>query len=135
MPYSVHIDESLSLVIGRLYGLVDDSTLFGYFDELERRGPFRNGFNLLLVIEVGAKLTAETEAIRYSASRPSTFDGEALRVILASDELGFGLSRVYVSHAPKASGQYRLVRNSKEAAELLAIESATLDSLLKSILE
>ena len=132
MPYSVNIDDSLSLVIARLWGTLDDENLVEYFEELERRGPFDEGFDLLLVIDEQADLVASGGSIRESARRMTTFKPNALRVIVATDTLAYGISRIYVSTASKASGQYRMARSLGEAAGFLDAELEQLTQALKT---
>ncbi len=132
MSHQILVNESLSLVISRLHGLVDDASLLSYFDELETLGPFEASFNFLLVLDPEAELKADTEVIKSVAKRPSMFASNALRVVLANQELAFGLSRIYVGNATKARDQYHMTRELAEAAEMLGLSEQSLATALSA---
>lgn len=65
-----------------------------------------------------------------SARRPMVFDDNATRVILASEHLAYGLSRVFVSSAGPAGNQYVMARTLAEAAKALNVAECVLTKCL-----
>ncbi len=130
MPYSVKIHDDLGLVVARLWGSLDLKTFMAYFDTIESLGPFGPEYNFFLKIDPAAELDFPTDAVMDSARRPTVFHDDATRVILASEHLAYGLSRVFVSSAGPAGKQYIMARTLNEAARALNLAECALEKCL-----
>ena len=121
MAYTIHIDKDHQLVVANFTDDFDAPCFLGYIDEMERLGPFEAPFNLLVVFDDNARFVIEGEFIRRQASRAPQFAESAQRVVVASQDVAFGLGRLYASTAPNASNQYKIVRTLVEATDLLGM--------------
>jgi hypothetical protein len=121
VAYTIHIDRHHQLVVANFTDDFDAPCFLGYIDEMERLGPFEAPFNLLVVFDDNARFVIEGEFIRRQASRAPQFAESAQRVVVASQDVAFGLGRLYASTAPNASNQYKIVRTLVEATDLLGM--------------
>lgn len=131
MPYSVNVHDDIGLVIAKFWDNLDVETFVDYFDTMESLGPFEAGYNLLLSISSDGDVNLPTDAIMDSARRPNMFHDSAKRVILVSDHLAYGLSRIYVSSAGTAGSQYVMARDLREAAAALNLTECVLAHHMK----
>ena len=121
MAYTIHIDRNHQLVVANFTDDFDAPCFLGYIDEMEQLGPFEAPFNLLVVFDDDARFVIDGEFIRRQASRAPQFAVSAQRVVVASQDVAFGLGRLYASTAPNASEQYKIVRTLLEATDLLGM--------------
>jgi hypothetical protein len=118
---TIHIDKDHQLVVANFTDDFDAPCCPSYIDEIDRLWPFEASFNLLVVFDDNARFIIEGEFIRRQASRASQFAVSAQRVVVASQDVAFGLGRLYASTAPSASEQYKIMRTLVEATDLLGM--------------
>ena len=126
MSYSIEIDTSNNLVIAKFSSRVSADELLHYVIEMEEQGPFAEHFNLLVLVHPEAKFDMDTRLIREYARRVLVFSPGARRIIVATDDLAFGLSRIWGMESPNASDQYTTVKTIEQACEILGVSISTL---------
>lgn len=117
--YSLTFDATLHLVIAQ-FNSMDESSFQSYLDDLTRHGPYDAHWNLVVVMPSVEHIDIETRQIRDAAKRPQLFSLDARRVIIAADDLAFGLARVFGSE--HTSDQYTVVKTVAEAEQILGRE-------------
>ena len=101
MRFRIEIDDELALVVAVVRDSFDGEGFKRYLDRIQALGPFPTGTDLLLVFHPDTRFEIETSEIRAGAARGPTFEATGIRVVLATDKLAYGLSRLYAGSARK----------------------------------
>lgn len=126
MPYDIQLKDDDQLMLACIWGILDNDLFSNYIMATETYVPLSGNYRLLVIFDEETKLQMDTQLIRDLARRPPVFGPGAMRVIVASENLAFALSRVFMMEAATASDQYNVVRTLDEAAEMLAIDVSTI---------
>ncbi len=130
MPFFIEHKQELDLVVAQMRGVVDDSVFNQYILETECLKTISAETNLLLLLNPDVDLKVSSSLIREMSRRPPVFALDALRVIVAPSDIGFGLSRMFSQEAPTASEQYMVVQTLAEASGLLGVDAVGLSQKL-----
>ena len=129
MPFSISQRPDLHLVMVSFWGEVDDTGLTDYMDAICKLGPFNEPFDVLIVIDDEAQVRVATGTIRRSAHQAPIFHPGARRVIVAKQDVAFGLSRVYITESGGMDDS-QVSHELHEAAEYLDHDVKSLESAL-----
>lgn len=127
MPVSVSDIEALKLTVAKLTGDVPLDQLYA-LDERLRSSPPDN--DLLVVEEPGARITASASSLRDFAASELVFSADSRRVIMATDDIMFGLSRMYSMSATQTQEEIMVCKTVEEAAEALNIPHTDLTAAI-----
>lgn len=121
--YWLMVDEGLHLVVAR-FARMDESSFQAYLEELARRGPYDEAWRLVVIMPPQEQIDISTDRIRNAARGRQIFSDKSKRVIVASDDLSFGLGRVFGAEHP--SDQYSVVKTIAEAEQVLGVKFSQL---------
>jgi hypothetical protein len=128
MPYELHIDHDLRLVIGTVWGDVTEADVYGYHHDPVWSTPEYAGYSELMDTTNAQKTT-----FQLANSLPHLADSAARRdlpgelagyvTIVAPDDYFFGLSRMYQALRevhPRSQKKVGVFRTREEALAWLA---------------
>ena len=129
MPFDIQIRKADKLILARIWGQLDNELFTNYILATEGYAPIPEDYRLLLVFDEETRLELDTSLIRELARRPPVFSAESTRVVVATEDLAFGLSRIYIAESRFSGDLYVIVRTLEAAADVLNIDVNALDSL------
>lgn len=119
MPIDIEIDAERRRINTRATGMLTVDDLLSYYQRLHDHPDYRIGLSELWDASgiSGTQLTSDDLREFSSVTEPFTRQGAPVRVaILVSDDLGFGLARMYELLQTDSINRLKIVR-SHEAAE------------------
>jgi hypothetical protein len=126
MPFSIDIDDVNSLVLSQYWGVADNAGFLGYLEAMAAAGPFDERFRLLAVFHDDVIFEVDANTVRAGAAMPAVLPLTCKRLIVASQPLAFGLSRMYTLEASDKTEQYTVVENIADACRLLDLDVSQL---------
>jgi hypothetical protein len=115
----VTIDVSQGLVICTFSSELDDAALLGLVSLIRRQPDFDPGFSEILDFSGVTAVTVSTPAIEQAARRPGNFNPTSMHVVIAPQDLIFGLGRMAQVFAEKTRPNTAVVRTMDEGREFV----------------
>lgn len=134
MPFVIKKIEQQRILVVLFWGELDDQTLIDYMSTLSTSNFAQEHLNVLLFVDQKASIKVGAGLLRHSAKQPGAFHPLAKRVIFASSDIAFGLTRLYLSSTESdgSPNQY-LVTTVDEAASALEVEAEELETILEEM--
>ena len=124
MPYKIQVRDKDRLVLSRIWGTLDNETFSNYIFATEALKQIPEDYRLLVILDPETELEMDTQFIRSLAQRPPVFGAGSNRVIVATENVAFGLSRIYTMESRTMGDQYTIVRTVEEAVKILKLDLA-----------
>jgi hypothetical protein len=114
---AIRIDISIEnrLVYVHYAGLVDDELLLGADDDLRANADFQPHFDQIADLSSAHGQDVTRQGIQSLVNRPPLFGKESRRAIVVSNELGFGLVRMFELMRDSSAGEIRVFKDIDEA--------------------
>ena len=122
MPASYRIDVARRVVLSRAWGVFSAQDVFDHFTALAADPAFDPSFYQLIDLRDVEQVDLETSFIRRHALE-RLFAGGALRALVVSSDIHYGLARMYGAYAEYASQNVRVFRDMHEAEQWLGLEA------------
>ena len=122
MPTAFEIDVARRLVVCRCWGVLTSEELVAHYRALSSDPAFDPTFSQLADLREVTAYDVDTHALA-SQTLVATFAPSARRALVASSDVGFGLSRMYGSYAQSAAHNLEVFRAIDEAERWLGIRS------------
>jgi len=121
MSHTLRFNHSLGVIVVRTNDIVDVNELRATFDELVDHSDFKEG--LCLVVDFrGGETVLSADDVRHLAQYAEHTDarwGQTKWLIIASDDLTYGLSRMFITLAERQQVTTHVFRNVTEAGDWL----------------
>jgi hypothetical protein len=120
MPIEICVLPGQRLVETRASGSVEDADLLTATDRIAANPDFEADFDQLVDLS-GATASSVTPAgLRAMLGRDPIFAPSSRRAVVAPEDLGFGLARMFEMHRDGEAGELRVFRARHEAVGWLA---------------
>ena len=123
MPSAYHIDRALNLVISCGTGSIRDEDLVRHARTLRADPLFAPDMRQLVDLRFSSAADLTVPGLREIA-QAHTFGAGSRRAIVASDDLAFGLARMYEMLRDDGQDQVQVFRDLDEAIAWLALADA-----------
>jgi len=122
MPTKLNIDRKAGIVYSTLYGEVNTAELVEQVRAIRRHPDFDPQFRELIDASNVSGFDVSSEDVRDLAVQDAPFAPSARRVLVASEDLVFGLARMFQTFGGEQRPHFEVVRTLKQAHQLLGIE-------------
>ncbi len=129
MPASVTDIDTYQLVLVRLAGDVTIEDLYEVDERLQKSEP---SYDLFVLDAPDARIVASPKALRDFAGAELIFSPDSRRVIMANDEVMYGLSRMYSLSATPTEDAVKVCKTLEEAANILDIPLEEMQKLVQA---
>jgi hypothetical protein len=123
MSHTLRFNHGLGVIVVRTNDIVDVSELRATFDELVDHSDFREGLSLVVDFR-GGETALSGDDIRHLAQYAENTDarwGDTKWLIIAADDLTYGLSRMFITLAEGHQVTTHVFRNVTEAGDWLGL--------------
>jgi hypothetical protein len=121
MPTTLKIDTEAGIVYSTFYGEVDTPELIEQVAAIRRHPDFNPQFRELIDASNVTSFEVSSDEVRDLAIREAPFAPSARRVLVASEDLVFGLARMFQTFGGEHRPHFEVVRTLEEAYRLLGI--------------
>lgn len=123
MPHSIAFNQELGVIVLRAKGSVDVAEIEGAFDELVDVPGFKEGLNLIVDFRGSDTpiTTVELRRLAVYAERTDAQWGDTKWSFLASDDVTFGLSRMFMALTSKHQVETHVFRDIDAANDWLGL--------------
>ena len=115
MPTKLRIDPKARIVYSTLSGDIETEDLVRQVAAIRAHPQFNPEFNELIDLSAVTSLNVSSEDVRRLAVRDSSFSPSADRVLVASQDLVFGLARMFQTFSAERRPHFTVVRSLSEA--------------------
>jgi hypothetical protein len=115
MAIRIEVSIENRLVYVHYEGLVDDGLLLGADDDLRANADFRPHFDQIADLSAAHGQAVTRQGIQALVSRPPLFGTQSRRAIVVSNELGYGLVRMFELMRDSSAGEIRVFKDIDEA--------------------
>jgi hypothetical protein len=115
MPVDSEFFPDKGLIISTFYGSVDSADLYRNFEEMPLDPRFHPDMDHLVDFSGVARIEVPTETIRKVAEEYRVFSDNCRRVVVATQDLAYGLCRVYEGYLDLPESRFFLFRTLPEA--------------------
>ena len=122
MPTELNIDTNQGIVYSTFYGEVDTAELVEQVQAIRRHPDFDPQFRELIDASKVTSFDVSSDEVRDFAVQPPPFAASARRVLVASEDLVFGLARMFQIFGAEQRPHFEVVRTLEEAHQLLGIK-------------
>jgi hypothetical protein len=126
MPTNLRIDPLARIVYSTLSGTIETEDLIRQVAAIRAHPQFNPEFNELIDASAVTSFNVSSEDVRRLASRDSTFSPSADRVFVATQDLVFGLARMFQTFSAENRPRFTVVRSLSEAYSQLGLDGAKL---------
>ena len=127
MSVQLTIEVSQQLVICTFTGELSDADLLGVRSLIRSHPEFNASFSEILDFSGVTVVNVSTSAIQHGSERESNFSLTSKHVLVAPQNVVFGLARMSQVFAEKARPNVHVVRTIEEARKFLGLENARID--------
>jgi hypothetical protein len=120
MPIEIAVLPRQRLVETRASGQVEDADLLSATDRIAVDPDFDAGFDQLVDLSDATGSSVSPAGLRTMLGRDPIFAPSARRAVVAPEDLGFGLARMFEMHRDGKAGELRVFRARAEALGWLA---------------
>ena len=121
MGVHVTVDASQRLVISTFSGDVTDADIAGFPSLIRSHPDFDPSFSEILDFSAVTAASVSTSVVQEVARRVSHFNLDSLHVVIAPQEVIYGLARMAQVFGEKTKPNAVVVRSMKEAREFLRL--------------
>lgn len=118
----VTIDVSQRLVISTFSGEISDAEILGVRSLIRSHPDFDPNFSEILDFSAVTAASISASAVQEASQRASNFNLTATHVVIAPQDLIFGLARMAEVFAQKSRPNGVVVRSMEEARKILRLE-------------
>ncbi len=122
MPFEYEFRTELRQLRIRWSGDVDDADLLTADQELRAHPEFDPDFDVLVDFSAASSREVSRSGILQVVARPPAMSSKSRRVFVVSDDLGFGLGRMFEQLRGVDTGETLICRDLGEAERWLARE-------------
>ena len=122
MPTTLHIDREAGIVYSTFYGDVDTAELVEQVAAIRRHSDFDPQFRELIDASNVTSFDVSSDEVRDLAIQPAPFAPSARRVLVASEDLVFGLARMFQIFGGEQRPHFEVVRTLEQAYQLLGLK-------------
>lgn len=130
MPYVIDFDSHHRLLRVTFYGTLDDRTIAKAYDDVSLFTASEGACSGIIDFSPVSEVMVSAEAIRELASRSPAFPTECQRVIIASRDSVFGLTRMFQIHGADTRPNLEIVRSLEDACSILGVPAALFDRVI-----
>jgi hypothetical protein len=124
VPTKLMIDPQAGMVYSTLFGDVAASDLMQHIASIRAHPDFDPSFNELVDATQLALINLSSEDVRAFALQESPFLPSSKRVLVASEDLTFGLARMFQVFGGEKRPNFDVVRTLAEARKLLGLNDS-----------
>ena len=124
MPQAYEIDVTRRIVLSRAWGVSTARDLVDHYAALAADPQFDPTFSQLVDLRGIERFDVPTPVLRREALEP-VFASQSPRALVASSDVGFGLSRVYSAHAELVPQNVRVFRDIADAERWLGLSDSS----------
>lgn len=125
MPTKLKIDRAAGVVYSTLYGELRPPDLVRHIAEIREHPDFNPFFSELVDATQVTSLDLPSGDIQRFAMQDSPFEPSAQRVLVASEDLVFGLARMFQTFGSDRRPNFAVVRTLAEAHQFLGLNDAS----------
>jgi len=122
MPTKLNIDRKAGIVYSTFYGEVNTAELIEQVAAIRRHQDFDPQFRELIDASKVTSFDVSSDDVRDLAVEDAPFAPAAKRVLVASEDLVFGLARMFQIFGAEQRPHFEVVRTLEQAHELLGIK-------------
>lgn len=122
MPTTLTIDREARMVYSNYYGDIVTEELVRHIAAIRAHPEFNPEFRELIDATQVTSFSVSTEEVRDLAIGPSPFAPSSNRVFVASDDLIFGLARMFQTFGGEIRPHFAVVRTLQEAYRRLGLD-------------
>jgi hypothetical protein len=122
MPCTLTIDRKAGVVYSLYHGEVGEKDVAEQVARMRTHRDFRPSMCEIVDLTNVTMIDVDTDGVHRLATRMSPFAAAAKRVIVAPEDLAFGLARMFQQIGEKQRTNLRVVRTLRQAWEHLALE-------------
>ena len=115
MPTKLRIDPQARIVYSTLSGNIELDDLIRQVAAIRAHPQFDPEFNELIDLSAVTSFNVSSEDVRRLAGRDSSFSPSADRVLVATQDLVFGLARMFQTFSADRRPRFTVVRSLSEA--------------------
>lgn len=121
MAYEVRVDSERRVVEIKATGTVTDADVRGMDERMRNDPSIAPDFNQLFDASGVSVVTLSSKEIREMSAREPFFATSSRRAIVAPDDLGFGMARMFELSRGEQAGEIRVFRTRREALAWLGL--------------
>ena len=125
MPTKLKIDRAAGVVYSTLYGELRTPDLVHHIAEIREHPDLNPFFSELVDATEVTSLNLPSGDIQRFAMQESPFEPSARRVLVASEDLIFGLARMFQTFGSDRRPNFAVVRTLAEARQLLGLNDTS----------
>ena len=125
MPVTVRVDRSQKLVVTTYSGDVTNEDVSRQVADIERNAPYDADYRAITDFTQVTQFEISSDQIRLVAESKSPLE-KAHRVMVAPSDVAYGTSRMFQVLAGRTRPNISVVRNLKEAYQVLGIDKGEL---------
>src|SRR5579859_437211 len=122
MPTKLNIDRKAGIVYSTFYGRVNTAELVEQVAAIRRHPDFDPQFRELIDASQITSFDVSSEEVRDLAVEDAPFAPSARRVLVASEDLVFGLARMFQIFGAEQRPHFEVVRTLEQAHQFLGIK-------------
>jgi hypothetical protein len=105
------LDTHVRVVSFELVGEIDDDELRRLHDQLDHDPEVMSGFSIVIDLRPATGPTVSSDSVATLANQPVPFNSDARLAVIAAEDLGFGLARLYEMQRGAQSGRVKVFRD------------------------
>ena len=121
MAYEVRIDPERRLVEIKATGTVTDDDVRSMNDRMRGDSSIAPDFDQLFDASEVSEMTLSSKEVRAMSAREPFFSTPSRRAVVAPDDLGFGMARMFELSRGELAGEIRVFRTRREALVWLGL--------------
>lgn len=121
MAHDVRIDPERRLVEIKATGTVTDDDVRSMGDRMRGDSSIAPDFDQLFDASGVSEMTLSSKEVRAMSAREPFFSTSSRRAIVAPDDLGFGMARMFELSRGELAGEIRVFRTRREALVWLGL--------------
>jgi hypothetical protein len=122
MPTKLKIDPKARIVYSTLSGDIETEDLIRQVAAIRAHPQFNPEFNELIDLTAVTSFNVSSDDVHRLAGRDSSFSPSAERVLVAGQDLVFGLARMFQTFSAERRPRFTVVRSLSEAYCQLGLE-------------
>jgi hypothetical protein len=123
VPTSLLIDKTSRIVYSTFHGRVTDEDLLSQIEAIRKHPDFSPDLREVVDFSGVVAFAASANTVTRIASQESLYHRNARRIIVASEDLVFGLARMFQMRGEDKRPNLEVVRTLDEAKRLLGIDA------------
>jgi hypothetical protein len=131
MGVFLSVDESHQILCIRFEGVVTDEVFLSRYEQVREWHAVHGHYSHISDFSEVVSYRVTPQGIRQLAIRPPLVPNDRLRIVVAPQDLAFGMARMFEIVGGKTRNTVHVVRSMQDAYQLLGVESLELKPMVE----